>query len=139
MYYNMYFSKKKLEYIFAFIILFFSFFVNFYSGRVGIHPIDSFSFFDSAYNILNGKHPVKDYWAFSGIVIDYFQAFFFKIFVRCFYVLFSYHMCMTCVLKLYESGMYYLSMIFLIFVCTIFVLCLCDASMYYCESYLYVF
>ena len=78
--YNMYLNKKKLEYIFAFIILFFSFFVNFYSGRVGIHPIDSFSFFDSGYNILNGKHPIKDYWAFSGIVIDYFQAFFFKIF-----------------------------------------------------------
>ena len=72
----MYLSKKKLEYILTFIILLFSFFVNFHSGRLGIFPIDSFSFFDSAYNILNGKHPVRDYWAFSGIVIDYFQAFF---------------------------------------------------------------
>lgn len=72
----MYLGKKKIEYIFVFIILVFSFFVNFYSGRLGIFPIDSFSFFDSGYNILNGKHPVKDYWAFSGIVIDYFQAFF---------------------------------------------------------------
>ena len=76
----MYFSKKKLEYIFIFVIFFFSFFVNFYSGRLGIFPIDSFSFFDTGYNILNGKHPVKDYWAFSGIVIDYLQAFFFKLF-----------------------------------------------------------
>jgi len=76
----MYLSKKKLEYIFIIIILLFSFFVNFHSGRLGIFPIDSFSFFDSAYNILNGKHPVRDYWAFSGIVIDYFQAFFFKLF-----------------------------------------------------------
>jgi hypothetical protein len=76
----MYLSKKKLEYILTFIILLFSFFVNFHSGRLGIFPIDSFSFFDSAYNILNGKHPVRDYWAFSGIVIDYFQAFFFKLF-----------------------------------------------------------
>ena len=76
----MYLSKKKLEYIFSFIILLFSFFVNFHSGRLGIFPIDSFSFFDSGYNILNGKHPIKDYWAFSGIAIDYFQAFFFKLF-----------------------------------------------------------
>jgi len=76
----MYLSKKKLEYIFAFIILLFSFFVNFHSGRLGILPVDSFSFFDSGYNILNGKHPIKDYWAFSGIAIDYFQAFFFRLF-----------------------------------------------------------
>jgi hypothetical protein len=76
----MYFSKKELKYILLFIILLFSFFINFYSGRRGIFPIDSFSFFDSGYYILNGKHPVKDYWAFSGIVIDYLQAFFFKIF-----------------------------------------------------------
>ena len=76
----MYLSKKKLEYILTFIILLFSFFVNFHSGRLGIFPIDSFSFFDSGYNILNGKHPIKDYWAFSGIAIDYFQAFFFKLF-----------------------------------------------------------
>ena len=78
--YNMYLSEKKKEYIFGFIILLFSFFVNFHSGKLGIFPIDSFSFFDSAYNILNGKHPIKDYWAFSGIAIDYFQAFFFKLF-----------------------------------------------------------
>jgi len=76
----MYLNKKKLEYIFAFIILLFSFFVNFHSGRLGILPVDSFSFFDTGYNILNGKHPIKDYWAFSGIAIDYFQAFFFRLF-----------------------------------------------------------
>ena len=76
----MVYSKKKLEYFLAFIIVLFSFFVNFYSGRQGVFPIDSFSFFDSGYNILNGKHPIKDYWAFSGIIIDYFQALFFKLF-----------------------------------------------------------
>ena len=67
----------KLKSIFAFLILLFAFFINYYSGTQGVFPLDSFSFFDSGYNVLNGKHPVKDYWVFSGIILDYFQAFFF--------------------------------------------------------------
>jgi hypothetical protein len=70
----------KLKSIFAFLILLFAFFINYYSGTQGVFPLDSFSFFDSGYNVLNGKHPVKDYWVFSGIILDYLQAFFFYLF-----------------------------------------------------------
>jgi hypothetical protein len=70
----------NLKSIFGFIILLFAFFINYYSGTRGVFPLDSFSFFDTGYNVLNGKHPVKDYWVFSGIILDYIQAFFFYLF-----------------------------------------------------------
>jgi len=68
--------KKK---IFIFIFLF-AFCINFIYGSIGILPIDSFSFFDTGYYVTKGLWPIKDYWAFSGILIDFFQGFFFLLF-----------------------------------------------------------
>ena len=69
--------KKTTLYVF---LGFFSFFINFYYGSLGIFPIDGFSHFDTGYRILLGEFPFKDYWVISGPVIDYIQAFFFYIF-----------------------------------------------------------
>jgi hypothetical protein len=74
-----YFENFK-KFFFIGFLLFFSIGINFYYAQKGLVYPDSFLHYDSGYNILNGKHPVRDYWAFSGIVIDYFQAFFFKLF-----------------------------------------------------------
>jgi hypothetical protein len=72
--------KKKIDYFYIISIIFFSFFINWKYSKYGVFPIDTFLHYDSAYRILNGEHPIKDYWAVSGIFVDYLQAFFFKIF-----------------------------------------------------------
>lgn len=72
--------KKKIDYFYIIAIIFFSFFINWKYSKYGVFPIDTFLHYDSAYRILNGEHPIKDYWAVSGIFVDYLQAFFFKIF-----------------------------------------------------------
>ena len=69
--------KKATSYIF---LGFFSFFINFYYGSLGILPIDGFSHFDTGYRILLGEFPFKDYWVISGPAIDYIQALFFYFF-----------------------------------------------------------
>ncbi len=71
---------KKIDYFYIISIIFFSFFINWKYSKYGVFPIDTFLHYDSAYRILNGEHPIKDYWAVSGIFVDYLQAFFFKIF-----------------------------------------------------------
>ena len=43
-------------------------------------PIDTFGFFDTGYNILKGQLPIRDYWAYTGLTVDYFQSFFFLVF-----------------------------------------------------------
>ncbi len=58
----------------------FSLGVNQYYGNKGVFPIEGFAFFDTAYRILLGDLPFKDYWAVSGVFLDYTQAIFFKIF-----------------------------------------------------------
>lgn len=73
------FIKINDKYIYIFLVLF-SFYFNRYYGNLGVFPIDTFAFFDSAYNILIGRHPFKDIWVTTGPVVDYFQAFFFKVF-----------------------------------------------------------
>lgn len=62
------------------IIGFFSFFLNYYYSTLGVFPIDTFLHYDSAYKILNSDYPIRDYWIVSGFFVDFFQAFFFKIF-----------------------------------------------------------
>lgn len=61
------------------LLIFFSFFFNYYYANLGVFPIDTFAFFDSAYNILLGRHPFKDIWITTGPLVDYIQAVFFKI------------------------------------------------------------
>ncbi len=64
----------------SFILLIFSFYINYHFANKGLYPIDSFSFFDTAYYITEGQHPIKDYWIISGVFIDYVQAAFFNLF-----------------------------------------------------------
>ena len=72
--------KKNLNLIYVTILIFFSFFINFYYSKIGAYPIDTFLHYDSAYRIINGEHPVKDYWIASGFLVDYIQSIFFKLF-----------------------------------------------------------
>ena len=75
-------SNKLVSFksLLSILIVIFAFFINYYYANKGLYPIDSFSFFDTAYYITEGQHPVKDFWVISGILIDYIQALFFKIF-----------------------------------------------------------
>ena len=70
--------KKNFSYII--IISLFSFFINFYYSRLGSFPIDTFLHYDSASRILKGELPVRDYWIVSGLIVDFIQSLFFKIF-----------------------------------------------------------
>ena len=62
------------------ILIFYSFLINWFSANIGVLPIDTFGFFDTGYGILKGQLPISDYWAYTGVVVDYFQAFFFYLF-----------------------------------------------------------
>mgnify|MGYP001293983899 CR=1 FL=1 len=62
------------------IICFYSFFINFYYSNFGVFPIDTFLHYDSGYRILKNEFPIRDYWIVSGFIVDFIQAFFFKIF-----------------------------------------------------------
>ena len=74
-------KKINISYYFDYLILiFFSFFVNFYYSSKGVLPQDTFAYYDSAFRILNGAVPFKDYWTVSGPFIDYLQAIIFYIF-----------------------------------------------------------
>lgn len=61
-------------------ITFYAFAINWMSGNLGVMPIDTFGFFDSGTSILHNKLPIRDFWVFTGILVDYFQAFFFLVF-----------------------------------------------------------
>ena len=75
---------KKTIQIYKILLLillsFFSFFINYYYGNIGVFPIDTFAFFDTGYNILIDRHPFKDIWITTGFLVDYIQAIFFIIF-----------------------------------------------------------
>ena len=50
--------------------------INWLSGSVGIIPIDSFGFLDTGFSILKNKLPIRDFWIFTGLLVDYMEAFF---------------------------------------------------------------
>ena len=78
---NFYFNNfKNSNFFFIINIFFFSFFINFYYAKFGVFPIDTFFHYDSAYRILNNEYFIRDSWVVSGLVIDIFQSFFFKVF-----------------------------------------------------------
>ena len=56
-------------------LVFFSFFINYWTGSRGVFPVDSFLHFDSAARILNNELPIRDYWIMSGLFVDYLQSF----------------------------------------------------------------
>ncbi len=62
------------------LIIFYSFCINWYSANIGILPIDTFGFFDPGFVILKGQIPIRDFWAYTGITVDYLQSLFFLLF-----------------------------------------------------------
>jgi len=74
-------NTNKFNYLSIYLILIiFSFLVNFYYSSFGIEPMDSFVLFNGGFKVLNGLIPFKDYWLVTGPLMDYLNAFFFKIF-----------------------------------------------------------
>ncbi len=61
-------------------IIIYSIYINWLSGSVGILPIDSFGFFDTGFSILKNKLPIRDFWIFTGLLVDYLEAFFLVLF-----------------------------------------------------------
>ncbi|MDC1092733.1 hypothetical protein OAS35_01350 [Pelagibacteraceae bacterium] len=61
-------------------ILIYSYLVNWFSGNIGIMPIDSFGFLDTGHSILHGHLPIRDFWIFTGLLVDYMEALFLFIF-----------------------------------------------------------
>ena len=76
------FLNKKItkEFLIIVGISIYAFYVNWMSGNIGIIPIDSFGFLDSGHSILHGKLPIRDFWIFTGLIVDYMEAFFLLIF-----------------------------------------------------------
>ncbi len=71
---------NNLTFIDYVLLIFFSFFINYYYSSIGVLPQDTFAYYDTAFRILKGSAPFKDYWTVSGPFIDYFQAIIFYIF-----------------------------------------------------------
>ncbi len=61
-------------------IIIYASYINWLSGRVGIIPIDSFGFLDTGFSILQNKLPIRDFWIFTGLLVDYMEAFFLFLF-----------------------------------------------------------
>jgi len=66
------------------IIIFFlaliAFLINYYYGFIGMMPMDNTVLFNGGYRVLKGYIPFNDYWLVTGPLLDYLNAFFFKIF-----------------------------------------------------------
>ena len=58
-------------------LVIYAFLINFFTGNIGVMPIVTFGFFDTGYSILKNKLPIRDFWIFTGLVVDYLQALFF--------------------------------------------------------------
>ena len=61
-------------------ILIYSYLVNWQSGNIGVMPIDSFGFLDTGYSITKGHLPIRDFWIFTGLLVDYMEALFLLLF-----------------------------------------------------------
>ena len=57
----------------------FSFLINFHYGFIGLMPMDNTVLFNGGFRVLNGYVPFSDYWLVTGPLLDYLNAFFFKI------------------------------------------------------------
>ena len=67
----MFLNKNNIiEILIIFGISIYAFFVNWMSGNIGIIPIDSFGFLDPGHSILYGKLPIRDFWIFTGLLVD---------------------------------------------------------------------
>jgi len=73
-------NNKIIKIVLFLLLSIFSISINNFYGNIGLFPMDTLGFFDTAYSILLNKHPFKDFWIFSGPLVDYIQAIFFKLF-----------------------------------------------------------
>ena len=62
------------------VLAIYSFTINWFSGNIGVMPIDTFAFFDTSFSILKNKLPIRDFWIFTGLTVDYIQSLFFFLF-----------------------------------------------------------
>ena len=75
--------KKKKLFIKSLIIIgisLYAYLINWNTGNIGVLPIDTFGFLESGNSILKGSIPIRDFWIFTGIVLDYIQALFILMF-----------------------------------------------------------
>ena len=61
-------------------IIIYAYYINWFSGNMGIIPIDSFGFLDTGFSILKNKLPIRDFWIFTGLLVDYMESFFLWVF-----------------------------------------------------------
>ena len=77
---SLYMFKKKEKLLkelpILLIILIYAYSINWYSGNIGVIPIDSFGFLDTGYSILKGHLPIRDFWIFTVLLVDYMEALF---------------------------------------------------------------
>ena len=66
--------------IIVFFLAILAFFVNYHYGFIGMMPMDNTVLFNGGYRVLNGYTPFNDYWLVTGPLLDYLNAFFFKLF-----------------------------------------------------------
>ena len=66
--------------IIVFFLAILAFFVNYYYGFIGMMPMDNTVLFNGGYRVLSGYTPFNDYWLVTGPLLDYLNAFFFKLF-----------------------------------------------------------
>ena len=78
----MFLNKKSrfIEFPVIIGITIYAFYINWLSGSVGVMPIDSFGFLDTGFSILKNKLPIRDFWIFTGLLVDYMEAFFLMLF-----------------------------------------------------------
>lgn len=73
----MFLKKEKLKIVpILFIISVYAYLINWYSANIGVQPIDTFGFLDSSNSVLNGHLPIRDFWVFTGLILDYLGAVF---------------------------------------------------------------
>ena len=74
-------KKEKSKILLILLILStYAYLVNWYSANIGVQPIDTFGFMDSSNSVIKGHLPIRDFWIFTGLLLDYMGAFFFYIF-----------------------------------------------------------
>ena len=74
-------KKEKLKILLLlFILSTYAYLVNWYSANIGVLPIDTFGFMDSSNSVIKGHLPIRDFWIFTGLLLDYMGAFFIYVF-----------------------------------------------------------
>ena len=72
--------RLNKEYSIVLLITIYAYAINWFSGNIGVMPIDTFGFFDTGFSILKNKLPIRDFWIFTGLLVDYMESFFLMLF-----------------------------------------------------------